>query len=67
MENNFLNVIDFIAMYFGVMLIKTIIYAPSIDAERAYKAYIDQINMYTIGLTVSVIGAILLDNIRKCM
>ena len=65
MKKDFFNVIDFISLYFIVSFIKVLVYAPPMDAVRAYGMYADQINLYSLSLTVSVIGSILLDNIRK--
>jgi len=61
------NIINVIAMFYVVMFIITMIFAPSSTEVPAYKAYVDQINVYTLGLTISVLCAILLDNIRKCI
>ena len=61
------NIINVISIIYGAMFIITMIFVPPATDVEAYKMYVDQINVYSISLTITIVGSILLDRITKCI
>lgn len=59
------NPIDILFVLSIFLFIMTAIFIPSTTDVREYEAYVSQVNLYFLFTTITGIGSILLENIRK--
>jgi len=59
------NPIDIMLVLAIFLFIMTAIFIPSTTDVREYEAYVSQVNLYFLFTTITAIGSILLDNIRR--
>ena len=64
MKNN-INPINILLVLSIFLFVMTAFFVPPTTDVHAYDAYVTQINLYFLFITITGIGSILLDNIRK--